>query len=1124
MRSLLVRSLLYFWPTHLMVVAGVAVAVAVLAGALLVGASVRASLRELALARLGATDLVLSAPGLVAEDLSDRLLKAPQFGTSFRAVAPLIALDAAVVHERSGRTAARVRLFGIDERFVRFHGLDLPALENRQSMLSPGLRDELGAQPGDSVLVRVAKPTDIPLGTLQGRRDEAGERIRLEVTRVLDASSLGEFSLTPAQGPTLSIFVPITRLQRDLGLEGRVNTLLIAAQPNAPAATESLVEAARGAIRPSVELGDLGLTLRPSRDARAVVLESRSGLLASTVAARASAVGQELGTRVTPALAYLANAIRANGREIPYSLVAAVDLGNRVSFSQESSGKRDPVFLNAWAAEDLGITSGQDVTLTYYLWTDESGLTTHEAAFTFAGVIPMAGPGGDPTFTPEYPGVTDAADVTAWDPPFPVDLGRVRPKDERYWDEWRTAPKAFLPLARGQALWPSPFGASSSLRFAVPSDEPAAGFAVRLAAALRTGFDPFTSGLDVRHARAEALRAAEGTTDFGEYFVYFSFFLVCSALLLTYLFFALNLEQRARELGLLTSLGFTSADLGRHFLREGAVLATLGASVGAGGAVAYAALILYGLRTWWIGAVGTTALRLHVQPWLVMTGALMALLVAVGAIWFGIRRMQRRTARSLLSGAAPTGVGSPASAYARWFGRAALAFVGVGAALVALGSAALISSVSAFFGAGACWLLAGLMAACAWLWRGTAGGSLASTPRPSLARLGIRQTSWRPGRSALSLALVAFACFVLVSVGAFRRDPAGGSLDRRSGTGGFSLMAESVAPLMHDANSPVGRESLALPDDPVLDDLHVSRFRLRPGDESSCLTLYRPSNPRIVAPEDGFIEQARFSFASSLAASEDERANPWRLLQRRFDDGAIPAIADQTSLAYVLHLRVGDDFAFTPEGHDAPIRLRIVGALADSVLQSELVIGEQDFVRLFPRREGYRVWFIETPAERSEAVATLLEDRLSDFGVDVVDTRSRLAAYHQVENTYLSTFQALGGLGLLIGTIGLAAVLARNVLERQRELGLLGAIGFGPRELRRMVLMESGALVVGGLLLGTLAAGVAIWPAVLERGQAVPVGGLLALLGAVAITGLLASVAAVRMVTSMSITRAIRSE
>ena len=53
-----------------------------------------------------------------------------------------------------------------------------------------------------------------------------------------------------------------------------------------------------------------------------------------------------------------------------------------------------------------------------------------------------------------------------------------------------------------------------------------------------------------------------------------------------------------------------------------------------------------------------------------------------------------------------------------------------------------------------------------------------------------------------------------------------------------------------------------------------------------------------------------------------------------------------------------------------------------------------------------------------------------DFGADATGTAERLAQFHRVENTYLSTFQALGGLGLILGTMGLATVLLRNVLER----------------------------------------------------------------------------------------------
>ncbi len=214
---------------------------------------------------------------------------------------------------------------------------------------------------------------------------------------------------------------------------------------------------------------------------------------------------------------------------------------------------------------------------------------------------------------------------------------------------------------------------------------------------------------------------------------------------------------------------------------------------------------------------------------------------------------------------------------------------------------------------------------------------------------------------------------------------------------------------------------------------------------------------------------------------------------------------------------------FTPDGQ-SPIRLRIVGALADSVLQSEVIIGEAAFVRLFPRNEGYRVWLIDAPATEAATVTAYLEDRLSDSGLDVVATRSRLASYHQVENTYLATFQALGGLGLLLGTVGLGAVLARNVLERRREMALLGAVGFMPGDLRVMVLSESLTLVLGGVVLGTLSALVAVFPALQSRAQALPFGELAALLAGVILTGLLSSLLAVKMASGTRIVEALKSE
>jgi ABC-type lipoprotein release transport system permease subunit len=843
------------------------------------------------------------------------------------------------------------------------------------------------------------------------------------------------------------------------------------------------------------------------------ILESRTGLLPDDVWREAAMRATDRGARPVGVLTHLANSIRANGKDIPYSLIAAIDLpqaetiaGVKAPSSATTlppAAPLPPIRLNEWAVDDLGVKIGDRVDVDYFVWSDQDGIQTRSASFTFVGEVPMSGPGGDATLTPEYPGITDASDVTSWDPPFPVDLRRVRQKDEDYWDRWNAAPKAFIPLEVGQRLWPSSYGTLSSLRVAPLDHWPPP-----------TNVD---SVFSIRAARSEALAAANGTTDFGEYFIYFSFFLVVSGLLLAGMFFALSVEQRAKELGLMLAVGFRRRDIRRVLFLEGLVLAGSGAALGLIGAIAYAAAIMLGLRTWWVGAVNTTSLELHVAPSLLVAGALGALLSAVVALASAMRRLRHQSARGLLLG----GLSPPTLSGKRSLSSRAIAGSGaVGALLlVAGGITRMVPPAGAFFGAGGLLLIAGCALFAAWL--RSPGGQ--SSPASSIVRFGAAYARWRPTRSVLSAALIAFACFVIVAVTAFRREGETASLDRASGTGGFALMAESVAPLMHNPNTPNGRDELSLTGFAALDAARIARFRLRPGDEASCLTLYQPKNPRIVAPEAAFLQERRFTFARSLASSDEERANPWLLLDKRFDDGAVPAVADQTTLTYVFHLGLGDDFVLTPDGA-TPIRLRIVGALADSFLQSEIIIGEHDFTRLFPSREGYHVWLIDTPESNAAALTTLLEDRLSDFGVDVTDTRARLASYHQVENTYLSTFQALGALGLLLGTLGLAAVLARNVLERRRELGLLGAIGFTRAHVRTMVASESLVLVGVGVTVGTVTALVAIAPAMRERVSSFPAASLALLIVGVVLTGLLASLAAVRLATSMRIVEAIKNE
>ena len=254
-------------------------------------------------------------------------------------------------------------------------------------------------------------------------------------------------------------------------------------------------------------------------------------------------------------------------------------------------------------------------------------------------------------------------------------------------------------------------------------------------------------------------------------------------------------------------------------------------------------------------------------------------------------------------------------------------------------------------------------------------------------RLGWRNTAYRPARSVLCIALIAFATFVIVAVEAFKRDDAETLADRHSGGGGYPLLVETLLPIVHDLNDAAGRDAMNLPAAGVLQSVRFDRFRVRPGDDTSCLNLYQPKNPRIIAATPDFISSGRFAFSSSLAETAEERANPWLLLNRDFGDGVVPVITDANSMTYVLHMKLGDDFVL-PGSSERPIKLRLVAALSDSIFQGELLMAERPFVRLFPEWEGYRFFLADAPLGQTPAADGIA-------GVPIVGFRRRRGVHRR---------------------------------------------------------------------------------------------------------------------------------
>ena len=374
------------------------------------------------------------------------------------------------------------------------------------------------------------------------------------------------------------------------------------------------------------------------------------------------------------------------------------------------------------------------------------------------------------------------------------------------------------------------------------------------------------------------------------------------------------------------------------------------------------------------------------------------------------------------------------------------------------------------------------------------------TARISIPGIGLRGITRRSKRSLAVTGLLAFGIFIVFAVGANRLDPFIPAHTRSSGTGGFALYGETTVPISGDLNLPADRIRAGLPGR-ELEGARFVQLRVHEGDDASCLNLNQVRNPRILAVRPNeFAEMGAFSFIDHPPLPEG--GSPWMLLEWPIEPGVVPAAVDQTVLTWSLHKSVGDTLTYTDEG-GREFKLRLVASLENSVFQGSVLISERNFIERFPSSSGTRVFLADAPESASGDLAQTIQRALRDYGLELEPAALRLAEFNKVQNTYLSIFLLLGGLGLVLGSIGMGLVVARNVLERRGELALLRAVGFSKGLLRRILLSEHLYLLGFGLVSGLIAALAAVLPVVLHRGTELPIAFLMVLVTAVAVNGFL---------------------
>ena len=1095
------NSLKHFWQIHVIVALCTAVATGVLAGALIVGDSVRGSLRSLTTERLGAIQHVLLADHFFQPDLLQRENRVPA-----------ILLNGTIVAPQTQTRASKVNITGVTDDFFTFwqegpapNLNKAPEQPFNAIVINEALRNELNVQVGDTVLVNMSQAADIHPEFLLGERDVANaiQSLRLIISDIIPTQNAGRFSLQAHQSLPFNAFISLPVLQKALGQVDKVNAVFTADTDAISAADLPLT------------LESLGLRIKTHE--HHFDLQSQQYLLKPILSETGLTVAAENRIPTLPTLTYLANTISANDKVIPYSTIVAlpIDEGEfvkllnmhttrtqQLAYQQAREEKKEQVelekdklikekrklrstkkdreqakkiirdlellrkilhrpeiILNMWAAEDLGVKVGDEIIITYYSVSAEEAYITETAFFRLKGILPIEGIAADRDIIPEFPGIHDSNDMSEWESPFPIDYALVRDKDETYWDEYGATPKAFIPLNIGKRLWKNRFGDLTTIRFGIMPGSDIHATRTHFETEFLKKIQPEQVGFQFLSLQADGLQASAGATDFGMLFGSLSGFIIIAVALLIAMLFRLGVEQRSREIGILQAVGYPLVKIRRRFLYEGATVAGIGSLLGCLLAVGYAELMIYGLQTWWLPAIGTPFMELHVNPTRLVSGVLIALAVVMISIRLTVQQLGQTPTTALLAGETNFSEITLKPQAKRAESSMLSIAKKIAGTLVVVIITFFIFFDKWFIDTFGIWIVdpifdfllltltiigAGWDAFNRWL------KSQRVPKRLNRIRFALKNAARQPGRSTTSVKTISLACCIIVAVGVHRHDAPPETE--------YAFVAESALPLHHSLNTPDGRFELGFSEKnaELLSKSEIFPFRVLPGEDVSCLNLYQPQKPQILGAPDTMLDEY-----------------PWsqiRVVQP--EGGRAPAIGDMKSLRWILHHNPDDDFIVQDE-FGKPLRLELE-TIENSLFQSQLIVSASNFTKYFPSQSGYQFFLIKTPPELREETAQVLEKTLGDYGFDLTSASARLASYRAVENTYISTFQSLGGLGVLLGTFGLALILFRNIIERRGELATLRAFGFRRQLLSRMLFLESCFLLAVGMLIGIVAGLVAI--------------------------------------------------
>ncbi len=1035
------NNLSYYRRKNLLLALGVAISGAVLTGALMVGDSVKYSLNQIVEQRLGnITHVVKAGDRYFTQAYTTRVGKELQLPVS-----SILLQEASATVEGGQKRLNHIQVVGVDQGFDHMSGVtDLYSrLSGDTILISRNLSNRLNLQTGDEVLLRIERASLIPRNAPFVSDAESIVTLRATVRSVVDDGQLGRFNLKVSQTAPFNVFIARSRLEELMDFDGRVNVMLIAADQGI--GDHRIQEV----LNEQFTATDAGLKIRSVEDLRQLEVTSDRVFIDDILSDPLSRIEESSEGILT----YFVNQLSAAGGSAPYSFVSTLP-GSQLD--------TDEVIINSWLAEDLSAGVGDTIRMSYFVVGPLRELSESSETFIVKSIVAMDGRFGDGKLMPDLPGLSDAGNCRDWDTGVPITLESIRDKDEDYWDDYGGIPKAFISIKKGEELWKNRFGTYTSFRYSAENLSPAS-----LEQSLLENINPAMLGFTLEATRTKGYEAAGSGVDFSQLFGGLSFFLLVAGILLTVLLFLMNLESREAQLKTMVVMGIPVKVIRRIMLWESMTVALVGAVAGLGLAILYNRLVFVALNGVWKDVVRTDMMYMDVNLSTLLTGLLITLAVAFFTLHFPLTRKLKKLYPAR-PGRTKSGEAKSRRSKQRLFAAGFVLFGSAGMVLIGTQLVRLeVVNVPVFFAAGGLLLISSILFFIWFLGRNEVQDESGITPS-LLSRKNARRNQTR---SISIVSLFAIGAFLVISTGSNRKDLFANSDDPSSGTGGFLYHAESTVPVLRQLNNPEVRYDIGLEEN-----YSFVQFRKADGDDASCLNLNKIINPQILGVDPVRLE-GRFAFVSRTEFLDEMQ--PWQSLQRDLPGGLIPAIADETVIKWGLGLSVGDTLHYT-NSNGATMELLLIGGLAPSIFQGNVLIADERFLEQFPESSGTSVFLIDGEKADTSLITSELARGMRDLGWDMQLTSERLAEFNSVTNAYLSIFLVMGALGLLLGTFGLVVVLSRSIQERKQEIAMFKAVGFGRKLIRQLIVTEYLILLLVGIGTGFLTAIVATLPSIVS--------------------------------------------